>query len=139
MKRLFAALAVLPLLTACEDDGGASADASAHKPLAEYVIQVGGSDVSVIEFRPAQDPDDTCLYVSPVSTWTGSAKDCFAASAADGQIHRGATGQAHYALKMGRHTMNVVEFSPRTAPFMNCVYMTPSSTWTGSTLTCTVR
>ena len=141
MKRLFAVLAVLPLLAACEDEGTTTPPAAAleqRRPAAEYSMNIGGSTLVVAEFIPAQDSDDICIYVSPSSTWDGSAQDCFA-RAASGQLYQGTTGPVTYTMPLGGSKMVVLEFSPQTAPHMNCVYMSPSNSWKGSTLKCTLR
>lgn len=143
MNRLFAfaAVAVMPLLSACEEEASSTAPAAAleeRRPAVEYSMKIGGSTLIVAEFGPAQDRDDMCIYVSPSSTWDGSAQDCFA-KAASGQFYSGTTGPVTYTMPLGGSKMVVLEFSPQTAPHMNCVYMSPSSSWSGSTLKCTVR
>lgn len=147
MKRLFAALAALPLLAACNEDAPANNTDSASQPApaiteraAEMVYDMKIADASLVamEFTPAQDSNETCIYVSPRKTWDGSAQDCFA-KAESGKMYSGISGPMTYTMPIGGATMYVLEFSPRTAPHVNCVYMSPARTWTGSTLKCTPR
>ena len=143
MKRLFttaAALTAAALLAGCEDDAPVTPATTIPERQVEafYNMDIGGSTIVAAEFVPAQDNDDICIYVSPASTWDGSAQDCFA-KATSGRFYSGTTGPVTYTMPLGGSKMVVLEFSPQTAPHMNCVYMSPASTWSGSTLICTLR
>ncbi|MBU0800189.1 MAG: hypothetical protein KKA05_04215 [Alphaproteobacteria bacterium] len=133
--KLVAAFAALPLLVACTPDDHGYVDTKSAD--STYSLHMGGGEVNITEFTPDTAPDQTCVHVSPRHTWTGTAQACFTNN--NVAATQNPTIQAQYKMASGKNEVLVTEFSPSTAPDVNCIHVTPRHTWTGTTLSCAPR